>query len=117
MVRQFLPSLLATIEFKASPAGQPALEAVAALRALEGRKKVGFDEVPTETLTPAWRRLAGQPGGPLDRRAYTFAVLERLRAALRARDVFVPCSPRWSDPRAKLLAGPAWETTRARAES
>ena len=114
MVRQFLPSLLATIEFKASPAGQPALEAVAALRALEGRKKVGFAEVPTETLTPAWRRLAGQPGGPLDRRAYTFAVLERLRAALRARDVFVPCSPRWSDPRAKLLAGPAWEATRAR---
>ena len=39
MVRQFLPTLLATIDFEASPAGQPALGAVAALRALEGRKK------------------------------------------------------------------------------
>ena len=114
MVRQFLPSLLATVDFEASPAGQPALGAVAALRVLEGRKKVGFDEVPAEILTPAWRRLAGQPGRPLDRRAYTFAVLERLRAALRARDVFVPRSQRWSDPRAKLLACPAWEATRAR---
>ena len=114
MVRQFLPSLLGAIGFDASPAGQPVLEAVAALRALEGRKKVRLDEVPSEVLPPAWRRLVGEVGGPLDRRAYTFAVLERLRSALRARDVFVPRSQRWSDPRAKLLAGPAWEATRAR---
>jgi hypothetical protein len=114
MVRQFLPSLLATIELEGSPAGQPVLDAVAALRALEGRKKVSFDEVPVEVLSPAWRRLAGEPGGPLDRRAYTFAVLERLRSALRARDVFVPRSQRWSDPRAKLLAGAGWETARPR---
>ncbi len=34
--------------------------------------------------------------------------------ALRSRDVFVPRSQRWSDPPAKLLAGYAWEATRAR---
>jgi hypothetical protein len=92
-----------TIEFEASPAGQPVLDALAALRSLEGRKKVSVDKVPAEVVSPAWRRLVGEPDGPLDRRAYTFAVLERLRSALRARDVFVTRSQRWSDPRAKLL--------------
>ena len=68
MVRQFLPSLLATTEFEASPAGQPVLDALAALRSLEGRKKVIVDEVPAEVVSPAWRRLVGESGGPLDRR-------------------------------------------------
>ncbi len=82
------------------------------MRALEGgAKKVGFDEVPTEILTPAWRRLAGQPGGARPVRLHV-AVLEQLRGTLRARDMFVPRSQRWSDPRAKLLAGAAWEGER-----
>ena len=87
MVRQFLPAMLATIAFEAGPGGQPVLEAVAALRALEGRKRVTLEEVPTELLRPGWRRLVAAPDGQLNRRAYTFAVLERLRAALRTRDV------------------------------
>ena len=101
--------------------GQPTQDAERAGRSIltdhtaaapRGRKKVSFDEVPLDVVSPAWRRLVVEPGGPLDRRAYTFAVLERLRAALRARDVFVPRSKRWSDPRAKLLAGAAWDTAR-----
>lgn len=114
MVRQFLPAMLRTIGFEAGPAGQPVLEALAALRALEGRKKVSLDEVPTELVRPAWRRLVAARDGQLNRRAYTFAVLERLRATLRTRDVFVSRSERWCDPRAKLLAASAWEAARPR---
>jgi TnpA family transposase len=112
LVRQFLPAMLATIDFQASPAGEAVVEAVAALRALEGRKKVKADEVPTELVRPAWARLLVSEDGQLNRRAYTFAVLERLRAALGTRDVFVARSNRWCDPRANLLSGAAWEAAR-----
>ena len=112
LVRQFLPALLATIDFEASPAGQPVLDAAVALRSLEGRKKVKVDEVPTDWVRPAWGRLLASEDGQLNRRAYTFAVLERLRAGLRTRDVFVTTSERWCDPRTKLLATPAWEAAR-----
>jgi len=59
-----------------------------------------------------WQRLVTAPDGQLDRRAYTFCVLERLRDALRRGDVFAPASSRWADPRARLLTGQAWETAR-----
>lgn len=45
-------------------------------------------------------------------RAYTFCVLDELRAALRRRDVFATPSWRYADPRAGLLTGPEWEATR-----
>ncbi len=52
------------------------------------------------------------PDGLLHRPAYTFVVLERLREALRRRDVYAPISRRWADPRARLLQGQAWEAAR-----
>jgi TnpA family transposase len=112
MVRQFLPSLFRTIEFQAGPGGQPVLEALEALRAIEGRRKIGTDDVPTRGIRPRWQRLISSDGEQLNRRAYTFAVLEALRGALRAGDVFVPGSGRWGDPRAKLLTGSAWHSAR-----
>ncbi|MGH2930949.1 MAG: Tn3 family transposase, partial [Solirubrobacteraceae bacterium] len=39
-------------------------------------------------------------------------MLELLRLALRRRDVFAPGSERWSDPRRRLLEGPAWQQAR-----
>ena len=108
-VRRFLPSLLATLNLHAAPGGQDALAAFTALRALEGRHTVRADEVPLEIATGAWQHRIRDADGLLDRRAYTFLVLERLREALRRRDVYALHSERWGDPRAKLLTGPAWE--------
>jgi TnpA family transposase len=48
----------------------------------------------------------------IDRTAYTLCVVERLQEALRRHEVFVSPSERWSDPRAKLLQGTAWEAVR-----
>jgi TnpA family transposase len=59
------------------------------------------------------RRLVVGADGEVDRHAYTFCVLERLRAGLRRRDLFVDKSVRWGDPRAKLLQGEVWEATRS----
>jgi hypothetical protein len=50
--------------------------------------------------------------GELDRRDYSFCVLEALQAALDRRDAFVARSGRFTDPRAHLLSGPAWTAAR-----
>ena len=112
LVRRFLPALLQTIEFDATAAGQPVVSAVRSLRDLEGRKRVRVDDVQLEVVTSAWRPLVVLPDGEVDRRAYTFCVLDRLRDALHHHDVFVARSERWGDPLAKLLSGPAWESAR-----
>jgi len=111
-VRRFLPALLDGLHLRATAGGQPVLTALDALRDLEGRRQVPADQVPTELATGVWQRLVTTPDGQLDRRAYTFCVLERLRESLRRRDVFAPASSRWADPRARLLTGQAWDVAR-----
>ena len=116
-LRRFLPILLDAVSFDAAPAGQAVLEALASLRALEGRAgRVSASTVSLEVVTGRWRRLVlanPQLGeNEVDRRAYSFCVLEALQAALNRRDVFVTRSGRFTDPRAKLLSGPAWTAAR-----
>ena len=116
-LRRFLPALLDVVSFEATAAGRPVLDALDALRGIEGRPgRVSAASVPLELVGGQWKRLVlenPQLGeGELDRRAYSFCVLEALQRALDQRDVFVPRSGRYTDPRAKLLSGPAWEATR-----
>lgn len=62
-----------------------------------------------------WQKLvfpASRPEGTVDRNAYVFCVLEQFHTALKHRDIFAATSDRWSDPRARLLSGPAWENTK-----
>jgi len=116
-LRRFLPALLEVVSFESTAAGRPVLDALDALRGIEGRPgRVSAASVPLELVGGQWKRLVlenPQLGvGELDRRAYSFCVLEALQQALDRRDVFVPRSGRYTDPRAKLLSGPAWETAR-----
>ena len=116
-LRRFLPALLDVVLFEATGAGQPVLDALDALRSLEGRAgRVTAASVPLELVGGQWKRLVlanPQLGdGELDRRAYSFCVLEALQRALDRRDVFVARSGRYTDPRAKLLSGSAWEAAR-----
>jgi Tn3 transposase DDE domain len=116
-LRRFLPALLDTISFDAAPAGRPVLSALESLRALEGRPgRVSASSVSLGVVTGRWRALVlGNPqlgAGEVDRRAYSFCVLEALVAALQRRDVFVTRSGRFTDPRAQLLSGSAWTAAR-----
>jgi hypothetical protein len=104
-VRRFLPALLRTITFRGAKAGQPVLDALAFLARLEEPKPPKLHTAPTAVVTGAWRRLVLELGEVVDRRYYTFCVLERLQDALQRRDVYVSPSERWQDPRAKLLHG------------
>jgi len=113
-MRQFLPTLLRTVAFAGTAAARPVLDAVAYLREIEGQKAPDMLEAPLDVVPPAWRRLVVQtaPTYRVDRKAYTFALLEQLQAALKRHDVFVTPSEKWADPRATLLQGAAWEAAR-----
>lgn len=109
-VRRFLPTLLQTVTFGASPAGQPLLEALDYLKSFEAEKKAAVAP-PLSIVDAAWRGHVIRDGN-IDVQAYTFCFLDRLRKGLRRRDVFAAPSVRYADPRVGLLEGEAWEGAR-----
>ena len=115
-VRPFLVMLTEVIEFDATAEGSPVLAAMRRLPTLLGRKKVSKDEIDASLLVGSWRRLIlAAPDlekDTIDRRAYVFCILELFWRHLLRREIHAVHSTRWSDPRAKLLAGRAWEKTR-----
>lgn len=111
VVRIFLPTLLRHIRFGASPAGAPVVAGLDWLRTHEVQVKPA-PPAPREVITKPWQRHVLREDGSVDPRAYTFCVLDGRRKALRRREVFVSPSWRYADPRAGLLAGAEWETTR-----
>ena len=112
-VRLFLPTLLRTVAFDGTQAGQAMLTAVAFLAQLDPQRHPDMHQAPLDLVPGAWRRLVlPQRQAVADRRAYTLCMMERLQDSLRRRDVFVRRSDRWGDPRVKLLQGPQWETLR-----
>jgi len=111
-VRRFLPRVLETIAFKAALAGDPVLKAVDYLKGWQGRRNPRLDDAPLESVDAGWKRLVLDKAGEISQPAYTLCVLERLQDRLRRRDIYVEASARWSDPRAKLLQGAAWEAKR-----
>jgi TnpA family transposase len=112
-VRRFLPTLLQTVTFESSQAGQPLLEALHFLKEQTPRRQPNMQRAPLAFVPAAWRRLVQPRHEPqADRRAYTLCAMAGLQESLRRRDVFAPGSERWGDPRVKLLQGPHWETMR-----
>jgi hypothetical protein len=99
------------VHFGTSPTGKAVAEALEYLRVREVAGAKGAPDPPLEIVTRAWQRHVA-PNGTVDLKAYTFCVLERLRQALRRRDVFVMPSIRYADPRSGLLAGEAWAAAR-----
>ncbi len=109
-VRVFLRPFLQTIHFKGTSDGEPLLQALQFLGALEAMSKPNMAKAPRATIPRSWRPWVITTSNDIDRRAYTLCVLEQLQDRLRRRDVFVNPSNRWSDPRLKLLRGETWQT-------
>lgn len=105
-VSRFLPPLLRVIRFDANPAAQPLVHA---LKWLHDRPD---HDPPTAIVDKAWQRHVMQDGGKVDATAYAFCALDKLRGAIRRRDVFISPSWRYADPRAGLLAGAEWDVAR-----
>ena len=112
-VRRFLPTLLRTVAFEGTQAGQPLLEALHFLKEQTPHRQPDMQHAPLAFVPAAWRRLVQPRHEPqADRRAYTLCAMAGLQESLRRRDVFAAGSERWGDPRVKLLQGPQWETMR-----
>jgi TnpA family transposase len=89
------------------------LAALTYLCPVEDWTKARLSNAPTTFIGSAWKRHAlDGVGGVADNRAYVFAVLEGFRAGLKRRDLFVPASVRYADPRRGLLSGEAWNAAR-----
>ena len=112
-VRLFLPTLLNTIDFQATQAGQPILAALAFLKSIEGQRQPVMTPAPLAIVSKGWLRWVCPTAGEIDRRAYTFCVLEQLMNGLRCRDLYVSPSVQWSNPQDKLLQGREWVALRA----
>src|SRR5262249_9048348 len=110
-VRRFLPAVLATLRFGSTPAGGPVIEALEELALQEHRVQRQHPRL--DIVTKAWRKYVVKEEGTIDRKAYTFCCLDRVRAALRRRELFVAPSLRYADARLGLLSGTAWEAARA----
>ena len=112
-VRLFLPTLLNTIDFQATQSGQPTLAAVAFLKSIEGKRQPDMAEAPLAVVSKGWLRWVCPTADEIDRRAYTFCVLEQLMNGLRCRDLYVSPSVQWSNPQEKLFQGREWIAVRA----
>ena len=110
-IRHFLPLLLKTLHFGSTPAGKSVAEALEYLAEQDGRGKL--DQARLEVVTKGWRRYVLDEDGSVDRKAYVFCCLDRLRSALRRRDLFVAPSIRYADAWIGLLSGTAWEASRS----
>jgi TnpA family transposase len=109
-IRRFLPQFVRVIGLDAMPAGQPVLKALHHLRLVEDGTARG-KTWPTDFVPKSWEHRV-MPNGVVDRRAWTLCLVDRLRGALRRRDVFAAPSLRFADPRIGLLDGAAWDAAR-----
>lgn len=111
-LRRFLPHVLTSIRFSGTQGAKPVLEALEFLKSLEVDNRRSMNGAPVEFITHPWRRYIFSEDGTIDRQAYTFCFLDQLRNALSRREVFVPASVRYADPRIGMLDGEEWDMAR-----
>jgi hypothetical protein len=111
-VRRFLPPLLRTMTFAASPAGPAVVDALGYLRHVEAPRSQAPLEPPLAVVTPRWRRYVVRAADTVAPQAYTFCALDRFRAAVRRRELFVTPRVRYAAPRQGWLEGAAWTSAR-----
>ena len=117
MVSGFLRELCEVIELESNAEGESVLGEMRRMPwLLDHRRKLKAQDIDEGLVRGSWRRLVyGQQAtadGTVDRNAYVFCVLTQFHRHLKRRDVYVPRSSRWHDPRAQLLSGEAWENAK-----
>ncbi|MDP9095536.1 MAG: Tn3 family transposase, partial [Pseudomonadota bacterium] len=106
-VRRFLPGLVRAAHLGATPAAKPLLAAVQHMSNVDN----SGSKLPVEFIPHGWHARV-VVDGVVDPKAWTLCLVDRMRAALRRRDLFATPSLRYADPRLGLLDGAAWEAAR-----
>lgn len=111
-VGRIRPSFLRTMQFEALPAGKPILDAYRFLQDIEAKERASLNNAPRAVINRVWQRYVLTSQQTIDRMAYTYCVFDRVKQALRRREVFVSPSIRYADPRLGMLTDKEWEKTR-----
>jgi Domain of unknown function (DUF4158) len=109
-IRQFAPAFLQTLTLHAQGPDNPVLPAVEVLRALDQvptRRPVPT-EAPMALVTDAWRPYIREQDGTISRRYYELCTLWSLRSALRAGNIWVAHSRRYTNPDTYLIPPQEW---------
>ncbi|MFF2777069.1 Tn3 family transposase [Streptomyces sp. NPDC058052] len=116
VLRKLVPLLVNRRLFGANPSGRRALTALSDLPRLMEAEHARDGEIDTELLKGSWRRLVlGTPGtepGSVNLQAYAMCVVETFHQRLCERDIYVPGSSRWPNPKAALLPRETWARER-----
>ena len=112
-LRTYLPRFLEAFEFSATPSAQPLLNALNLLKTMYGDgKRMLPDHMPISFVRQKWLSFVIQHG-EVQRKYYEFCVMDELRLALRAGDVWVAGSRQYRDLDAYLLPEGVWEKGKA----
>jgi hypothetical protein len=109
-IRQFAPAFLQTLTFHAHGPDNPVLPAVEVLRTLDRaptRRPVPV-EAPMALVTDTWRPYIREQDGTISRRYYELCTLWSLRSALRAGNIWVEHSRRYTNPDTYLIPPQEW---------
>jgi hypothetical protein len=111
--RQFAPRVLSTLRLRANPDGEQLLGAVDVLRDLNrrGARKVP-DDAPIAFVPRSWRPYVQISGGGIDRHHWELCLLSEMRGALRAGEIWVQGSRRYTDPERFLISRADWPAAR-----
>jgi TnpA family transposase len=111
-VRTFVPEILATLRFVPVREDDELGAGIETLRAMgEGRRRKVPQEAPVGFVPRRWRNVVAGPAG-VDRRAWELALVSEMRAALRAGDLIVEGSRRYTRWDAGLYSPAAWSRRR-----
>ena len=112
-LRRFVPAFLAAFSFRSNVDPDPLLKAVDLLRRLSQRRGPSLPRSTAVDFVPAkWRPYVIDGQGRIDRAYFELCVLSELRAALRAGDVWLESSRRYSDPETYLIPKDRWAALR-----
>ncbi len=92
-LRQFLPNLLAALEFTGTSAGKPVVQAIQALKQMEaeGRRKLPTD-APLDFLPLDWRTTIEAADRRIAKHLWELGLAEQMRKLLCSSDLSVPGS-------------------------
>jgi len=112
-LRAFGPPLLATLRFTSPRAGNDLLEALEALATMNAERRLHVPPTaPVGFIPKRWAKAIVRSDG-VDRHGWEAALLHETRAALRAGDLTVEGSRRYTPWDTDLYASAAWEGRRA----
>lgn len=112
-IRQFAPTFLSTFTFHSTLEADPLLKAVAIVRQLneQGKRTVPQD-APLDFVSPGWQPFVGDPTPQIQRRYYELCVLWELRRGLRAGNIWLEDSRRYTNPQTYLIPKIQWNQIR-----